>query len=138
MHHFWQQLLTAITRADAFLRRWISLPVPWFFIMPLVVAGAYWFGLRSFAFTDGSWLRIPALPKVFFDQTMYLQVMAKDILHGFSILPPIMRPFVGLARITFPALSLSEFYVIGIILSAIASVWLFAALVIAERMIPIT
>jgi hypothetical protein len=129
MHHIWRRMFAIIDRIDAFLHRWSALPVPWFFMMPVIVAGAYWFGLRSFAFTDESAVRIPALPKVFFDQTMYLQVMAKDLLHGFSILPPIMRPFIWSARAVFPAVSLSEFYVIGIIFSAVLSLWVFAALV---------
>ncbi|HWQ99219.1 MAG TPA: hypothetical protein VN397_00010 [Candidatus Methylomirabilis sp.] len=101
----------------------------WYGLVPAAMAVFYWFGLRAFAFPDGSWLRIPALPKVFFDQTMYLQVMAKDIIHGFNILPLPLRPFVWIAGKAWPGVTMSEYYALGVIASSVASLWLFAALV---------
>jgi hypothetical protein len=100
----------------------------WFVALPVVVALGYWFGLHALAFSGGSVWRMPALPKVFFDQTMYLQVIAKDLLHGFSILPPHMWAFEWIARGAWPGVSLSELYVVGVILSAIASLWMAARL----------
>lgn len=111
------------------LKKFLERQCVWYGLVPAAMLVVYWFGLRSFAFTDRSWWRIPALPKVFFDQTMYLQVMAKDIVHGFHILPFPLRPFAWLAGRAWPAVTMSEFYVIGVILSAIMSLWLFSALI---------
>jgi hypothetical protein len=126
MQKIWKTIARLTDRIGDFLRRWMILPIPWFVVLPMLIAIGYWAGFRSLAFSDhGSW-RIAALPKVFFDQTMYLEVLAKDLIHGFHIIPLMARPFLVLAHLLWPMVSLSELYVLGVIASAIACLWLFA------------
>ncbi|OGL78756.1 hypothetical protein A3E39_01180 [Candidatus Uhrbacteria bacterium RIFCSPHIGHO2_12_FULL_60_25] len=108
------------------LKKWLSMPWVWYGVLPVAIGASYWFGLGALSVPKG--LRISALPKVFFDQTFYLQILSKDLFNGSTILPIHFRPMEYVARLIWPYVSLSELYVLGIIVSAILSVWFLAIL----------
>ncbi len=78
--------------------------------------------------TPGFW-RITDLPKVIFDQTFYLQWLARDLFHSYHLLPFLLRPAVWLLRPLAKWISLSEMYILSIWVSGVLSLWLFAWLI---------
>lgn len=95
----------------------------WCALLPLVLACLYWGGLSLFDLADNGWLRIGALPKTIFDQTYYQHFLAVDAFEGWKLLPRHVFGLVFLARYGLSWLSMSEIYVIGLIVSACVSLW---------------
>lgn len=99
----------------------------WFVLLPVIIAMFYGSFFSLFRPAGSGW-RFPAIQKVFFDHTFYLTMVSKDAFHAGSILPTLLRPWELVIRATWPSISLAEWYIFGVIVSACLSIWLFARL----------
>lgn len=83
----------------------------------------YWGGLSALDLADNGQWRIGALPKTIFDQTYYQHFLAVDAFENWKLLPKHVFGLVFLVRYGLSWWSLSEVYVMGLIVSGCLSLW---------------
>lgn len=107
---------------------WLSQKWVWWVGLPLVLFLVYGLGIGLLDAVDDGFFRISVLPKLMFDQTFYLQWLARDVWHGTHLLPWLLRPFVYGVRGAISVFSWSEIYVVSTILAFCFSIWTSASL----------
>lgn len=103
----------------------------WYLVMPCVLMIGYWALLQRMD-ADATWWQLTALPNPIFDWWFYVQILASDLMDGthvlFHGLGFFVAPTLRAARSLVPHLTYAELYFFGLVVSFVASLWLFAVL----------